>query len=169
MPPAKDHAKAPLPSTQREITPVLTTMPTFSGSHQQTSTIEQTMHVLTHTATIIAVGAILWTRRDTHSARFQCGSTQSSTQHAITSLHFAATIRLRAVEDCRRQTARYRSPVHMPEPATTHTIWRPCDCIPHVEATPRPYGIMPNKQYSCMHQAEIHLTKATPEPLQHQT
>ena len=147
MPPAKDHAKAPLPPTQREITHVHTTMPTFSGSHQRTSSIHQLLHVLTHIATIIAVWAILWTRRDAHLARFHCGSTQSSTKHAITSLQFAATIWLRAVEDCHRQTSQHRSPEHTPESATAHTIWRPRNCIPQVETAPRPYGIMQNTQY----------------------
>jgi flagellar biosynthesis regulator FlaF len=148
---------------------VLTTMPTFSGNHQRTSSIQQLLHVLTHIATTIAVWAILWMRRDAHLARFHCESTQSSTKHAITALQFAATVWLRAVEDCHRQTAQHRSPVHMPESATSHTIWRPRDCIPKVKTTSRPYGIMQNTQYSCMHQAEIHLTEATPEPLQDQT
>jgi hypothetical protein len=125
------------------------------------------MHGINYIAAIIAVWTILWTRRDAHSARFYCGSTHTSTKHTMSSLQFASTIWLRAVVDSQHQTAQHRLPVQRQEPAIAHhTICRTRDCIPQVETTPRPYGILPKKQYSCLHRAEIHLTEATPEPLQ---
>jgi len=65
-----------------------------------------------------------------------------------------------------RPSTQHRFPVHSPEPAITHTIWRPRDCIPQVEIKRRPYGIMPHRNFVSLHQAAIKLTKATPELLQ---
>jgi len=54
MPPAKDMAEVPLPSPQREISPVFTTMPRFSGSYQRTSSKYRRLLAIIHIATFTA-------------------------------------------------------------------------------------------------------------------
>ncbi len=64
MPPAKDKAKLPLPTPQRKISPVFTTMPRFSGSYQRTSTKHRLLLAMIYIATLTAARTFPWTACD---------------------------------------------------------------------------------------------------------
>jgi len=58
MPPAKDQAKAPLLTSQKEISPALTSIPILSGYFKRTSGRHLMLLVMTYIATTIAVWTI---------------------------------------------------------------------------------------------------------------
>jgi hypothetical protein len=65
MPPAKDHARAPLPSTQLEIFPVLTSMPTLKSYLKRTTGRKQLPHKTIYIATILVAWTFTWARQGT--------------------------------------------------------------------------------------------------------
>jgi hypothetical protein len=64
MPPAKDKAIAPLPTPQREISPLFTLMPILSGYFKRTSGRQPLLLVMTYIATFIAAWTFPRTRSD---------------------------------------------------------------------------------------------------------
>ncbi len=64
MPPAKDQAKVPLPTPQREMSHVFTTMPRFSGNYQRTSIKHRLLLAMIYIATLTAARTFLWTTCD---------------------------------------------------------------------------------------------------------
>jgi hypothetical protein len=166
MPPAKDQAKVSLPSPQRKISHVFTTMPRFSGSYQRTSIKHRLLLAIIYIATLTAATIFPWTLGDPQMAGIPYHIINSKIIDSEITMQPAATVWLSEDKERLLETVLHQLPVHGPEPAIAHTIWRPRDCSPKVETTPRPYGIMPTKQYPCTHQAGIHSTEAATEPLQ---
>jgi hypothetical protein len=64
MPPAKDQTKVTLPSPQREISSVFTTMPRFNSSYQRTSNKHRLLLAIIYIATLTAARNFPWTPGD---------------------------------------------------------------------------------------------------------
>ena len=135
MPPAKDQARAPLPTPQREISPVFTLMPILSGYLKRTSGRLMLLLVMTNIATFIAALTFPRTRSDAKPLGIHNYASPSDANNHFNTLQPAATVWSRADKERQPRTVPHRLPFHKPDLAVVDTAWRPRDCIPQVENT----------------------------------
>jgi hypothetical protein len=143
MPPAKDQARAPLPTPQREISPVFTLMPTFSGYLKRTSGRQLLLLVMTNIATFTAAWTFPRTRSDAKPSGIHKYASLSDANKHLNTLQPDATIWSRADKERQPGNVPHRLPFHKPDLAVVDTTWRPRDCIPQVEKHLRSLGSMP--------------------------
>jgi hypothetical protein len=125
----------PLPSPQREISPLLTTMPRFNGIYQRTSNKHRWLLAIIHIATFTAAKTFPWTPCDPHLAVIPYHITISEIIVPEITMQPTATVWLSEDKGRQPTTVPHRLHVHTPEPAVDRTIWRPRDCIPRLKYT----------------------------------
>ena len=121
MPPAKVQAIAPLPTPQREISPVFTLVPILSGYFKRTSGRQLLLLVMTYIATFIAAWTFPRTRSDAKPAGIHSHASTSDAIISSNTLQPVATVWLRTGKERQPQVVLHRLPFHRPEPAVVVT------------------------------------------------
>jgi hypothetical protein len=115
MPPGKDQAKAPLPTPQREISPVFTLMPILSGYLKRTSGIQLMLLVMTNIATFTAVWTFPMTRSDAKPSGIHNYASPSDANNHLNNMQPAAIVWPRADKERQHGTVTHRLPFHKPD------------------------------------------------------